>query len=172
MGDISMSGRSEGHHDRPDLAGEYVHGDMGQIVLGLVFGTVWILDSLWFEKTTFLAAHVPLALRLALAGLVFILSMYLARSGLNTVFGDIRERPVVIREGVFRLVRHPVYLGAMLMYLGFLILIPSLIAVAVWLIIILFYYVISRIEERMLMDMFGKEYASYMEEVPMFIPRP
>jgi len=72
---------------------------------------------------------------------------------------------------VFNVVRHPIYLSEILLYLGFLMLSISLAAVFVWVIAILFLYFISRYEERMLLARFGQDYERYIQEVPMFIPR-
>jgi protein-S-isoprenylcysteine O-methyltransferase Ste14 len=112
-----------------------------------------------------------LFLRIPLGIGVLILSLWLARSGLSVVFGEVREKPHVIREGVFGFVRHPIYLGAILLYLGLLVFSLSLAAVAVWAIIIGFYIYLCRYEERLLTEKFGDEYLAYMKEVPMLLPR-
>ena len=95
----------------------------------------------------------------------------MARKGLSIVFGEEREEPGVIRKSVFNLVRHPIYLSEMLLYLGFLMLSISLAAAAVWVVAIGFLHYISRYEERLLLARFGEDYEQYMREVPMWIPR-
>lgn len=162
---------SERHSDREDLVGEHPLGDMGQIVLLLVFLVVWVADAFFFHYSTFSTIHFPAYMR-ALAGLTALcLSGWLARNGLKIVFGEKRERPCVIRKGVFGLVRHPIYLSAILFYLGLLLLFFSLIAAIIWLATIVFYYYISRHEEKLLVAKFGQEYEEYMREVPMLMPR-
>ena len=162
---------SERDSDREDLVGEHPLGDMGQIVLLLVFLVVWAADAFFFHYSTFSTIHFPVYMR-GLAGLtVLCVSGWLARNGLKIVFGEKRERPCVIRKGVFGLVRHPIYLSAILLYLGLLILSLSLIAAIIWLVTIAFYYYISRHEEKLLVAKFGQDYAVYMREVPMLIPR-
>ncbi len=99
------------------------------------------------------------------------MSGYLARTGLSIVFGEERKTPGVIKKGMFSVVRHPVYLSEILLYLGLLILSISLAAVIVWVIAIAFLHYISRYEERLLLSRFGEEYEQYMREVPMWIPR-
>ena len=47
----------------------------------------------------------------------------------------------------------------------------SLFATIIWLIIIAFYYFISKYEEKLLLEEFGKDYEDYIKEVPMLIPR-
>ena len=158
-------------HQRDDLTGEQALGDVGQIVLACLFMGAWIGDLSFFQYTTFLNRYVPSAVRIPVGAVILALSGYLAINGLSTVFGKEREEPVVIREGVFKLVRHPVYLGEILLYLGLLILSISLAAAAVWIIAIGFLHYISRYEEKMLVARFGEEYEQYMKEVPMWIPR-
>ena len=160
------------HDQRKDLAGEHALGDTGQIVLACVFAGVWILDSLVLNYTTFLNQYVPLAVKIPCGTAVLVLSAYLARRGLSIVFGEEREEPAVITKGVFGVVRHPIYLAEILLYLGFLILSTSLAAGAVWVVAIGFLNYISRHEEHLLHERFGEEYEQYMRQVPMWIPRP
>ena len=87
------------------------------------------------------------------------------------VFGEQRDGPGVFRKSVFGFVRHPIYLSELLLYLGLLMLSISLAAAVVWVIAIVFLYYISRYEERLLLARFGEEYAQYMRDVPMWIPR-
>lgn len=100
------------------------------------------------------------------------LSGYLARKGLSIVFGQEKEKPGIIRESVFNVVRHPIYLSEILLYLGLLVMSISLVAAVVWFIAIGFLHYISRYEERLLLARFGEKYEQYMREVPMWIPRP
>jgi len=159
------------HHQREDLIGEYFASDAGQIILALLFSGTWITDSFFLEYTTFLNQYIPLAIRIPI-GLVFlIISGYLSIKGLSIVFGEKREEPCVIKKGVFNIVRHPIYLSEIFLYLGLLILNISLAASIVWIIGIAFLHYISKYEESLLFARFGKEYEQYMKEVPMWIPR-
>jgi protein-S-isoprenylcysteine O-methyltransferase Ste14 len=73
-----------------------------------------------------------------LAALFLIVSGYLAKKGLAIVFGEKIEKPAVIRKSVFGAVRHPIYLGEILFFLGFLGLSLSLAATAVWVVAVAF----------------------------------
>ena len=112
-----------------------------------------------------------LAVRIPVGVMFFILAGYLSRAGLSIVFDEVRKESGVIRKGVFGLVRHPIYLGEILLYLGFLALNLSLAGVLVWLLAIGFLHYFSRHEEHLLLAQFGEEYQQYMQEVPMWIPR-
>jgi protein-S-isoprenylcysteine O-methyltransferase Ste14 len=46
----------------------------------------------------------------------------------------------------------------------------SLASVIVWLVIIVFYYFISKFEEKLLLEKFGSEYETYRKRVPMLFP--
>ncbi len=159
------------HHHHANLTGEYFAGDAGQLILALLFAAVWIADSFFLEYTTFLNQYVPPVIRISFGAIFLALSGYLAKTGLSIVFGKNRENPGVIRESVFNIVRHPIYLSEILLYFGLLILNTSLAAAVVWVVGIAFFHYISKYEESILLARFGKEYEQYMKEVPMWIPR-
>lgn len=163
--------KRKNYEKRVDLAGENVWGDLGQLILFIVFIVGIILDLVFLRVGQSFVESVPLFLRIIVALPVLIISGYLAQSGLKIVFREERSKLVVIRTGVFSLVRHPIYLGSMLLYLGFIILSMSVIAFGIWIIIIVFYVYISRYEENILIDKLGEEYEQYMRDVSMFIPK-
>lgn len=167
MPNLHMSRRLQGHHD--NLAGEHKYGDAGQATIASLFFIAWITDT-FFKYSTILNQYIPISIRIPLGIVLFMLSAYLAITGLYIVFGKKRAELVVIREGVFRVVRHPIYLSEILLYAGFLILSISLTAIVIWIIGIGLLHYISRYEEKLLIARFGKDYEQYMKEVPMWIP--
>lgn len=165
----------KGHHHRKhkgrnDLIGEHRWGDLLQLVLLFLFLTIWIADSFFLHWTTQLAEWIPEWIRLTLAGLLLIVAGYLSFKGLRIVFGEVREKPEVITKSVFSVVRHPIYLGSVLVYLGWTLITGSLASLGLWVIILLFYYFISQYEERLLIRHFGDAYREYQKRVPMLIP--
>ncbi len=160
------------HHQRDDLIGEHKLGDAGQLGFALTFALVWIGDSFFLEYTTMLNQYVPSGIRVPIGIGLLILSGYLANRGLSIVFREEREEPTVIRKGVFGIVRHPVYLSEILLYLGLLFLRISLLAAAVWIMAVVFLHLIAKYEEKLLLEHFGEDYKEYMQAVPMWIPKP
>ena len=154
---------------RDNLAGEHRIGDIGQLTLYCLFMALWISDML-LNYSNFLNEYVPAVIRLPIGILLLIISGYMAGTGLRIVFGKKAQSQGVIRRGVFRFVRHPIYLSEIILYLGLLLLNVSLAAALVWVIAIFFLHYISRYEERLLLVRFGKEYEQYMRDVPMWIP--
>ena len=160
------------HKHRKDLAGEHPAGDAGQILLIILFTAGLLIDKFILHTSILPPQSFPLYLRILISLPFFILSLILAISSHKTIFGKQRKELQVIKTGAFSIVRHPLYLSAILLYLGFIITTLSTIALSIWLIILMFYYHISRYEEKILIDKIGPKYRQYMNEVPMFIPRP
>ena len=158
------------HQHRGDLTGEHAFSDIGQLIFLIIFLIVWIADSFVFKYSTFLTRYVSNYIRVPIALIVLAISGLLAWAGLKIVFRETREEPQVITTGVFSIVRHPIYLSSILLYLGFILLSLSLLSVLVWFIIIIFYYQISRYEEKLLTQRFGSAYEEYMKKVPMLFP--
>ena len=76
-------------------------------------------------------------------------------------------RQTLVREGIYRVVRHPVYLTAaafalVVNYLGVYILFVSAFPLV---------YLITVLEEHELIDRFGEAYRRYQREVPRLNPR-
>lgn len=171
MNTENFKGRYQGGHaGREDLTGEHRLGDSLQLIFIFLFLTIWIIDSFVLNYSTVLADSVPGYIRWPAGIILFVLGFLLARSGLKSVFGKIQESPHVISSGVFSLVRHPIYLGAILFYTGMVLLTLSLASAVLLLVIIAFYMFISRYEEKLLTKRFGDEYRDYMRKVPMLFP--
>jgi len=158
------------HENRKDLAGEHILGDIGQAILLLVFLVVWITDSFFMKYSILISEHVSIYIRFPLSIIIIFIAGYLAKSGLTIVFAEVREEPIVIRKGVFSIVRHPIYLGAILFYFGLLIFSFSIIATFIWIMIMSFYFYLSKHEEKLLIEKYGKEYEEHISEIPMLIP--
>jgi protein-S-isoprenylcysteine O-methyltransferase Ste14 len=159
------------HHGHPHLAGEYRWGDLGQLILFFLFMGIWITDSFVVHYSTFLIEIVPDYIRISVAGIVLICGWLLARNGMRAVFGTARDKPELIKEGVFGIIRHPVYAGAILFYLGAVVITLSVVSAAFWLVIAVYYYLISRYEERILTETFGDAYTAYKKQTGMLFPR-
>ncbi|MCT4317789.1 methyltransferase family protein [Elizabethkingia anophelis] len=90
-------------------------------------------------------------------------------SGRNTHEGQVAD--TLNTTGIYSIVRHPLYLGNFLMWLG-----PALLTVNTWFIIafILFYWIyyerIMFAEEQFLERKFGESYTNWAKRVPAFIP--
>lgn len=162
-----------GHHhdDREDLVGEHPFGDAGQIIFLIVFLALWALDSFVFKLSTFLAASTPLIIRLSLAGIVLAVGYYLGKKSMRIVFTEKRDSPQVIKKELYSFIRHPMYLAMMLFYVALILATFSLLALALGILIFMFYNFIAAYEEKLLEKKLGQEYVDYKNKVPRWFPR-
>ncbi len=117
--------------------------------------------------------YIPFCLLIAFAGLAIRAGVIgyvpVGTSGRNTT----EQRAEFLNTtGLYGMVRHPLYLGNFLIYLGIVMSVP------VWWFILLFallffiyYERIMYAEEAYLFGLYGKDYESWAEKTPAFLPR-
>lgn len=150
--------------------GEHPFGDAGQLILFLIFIAVWIADSFFLHRSTFLARRVPLAVRLALLALAVFTTWFLFKSAAALIRHGQRQDHV-FDSGAFHYVRHPLYLGVLLVYIGMTIATASLFSLAVFAVIFLFYNYIASYEEKLMEGWFGEAYKSYKKRTGRWVPK-
>jgi methanethiol S-methyltransferase len=87
------------------------------------------------------------------------------------VLYDAQERRTLATTGPYSFVRHPQYVGFILVLLGFFVQWPTLLTLAMFPVLVIMYVKLARSEEREALASFGDAYRSYMMEVPAFLPR-
>jgi len=75
----------------------------------------------------------------------------------------------LMTTGIYAHVRHPLYLGTLLLYLPFTFWTFSLLSLIPWLIAAVAYNKMANHEERVLVGRFGKEYTEYKKRVRKWI---
>lgn len=73
--------------------------------------------------------------------------------------------------GPYAHLRHPQYLGFILIMLGFLLQWPTLVTLIMFPILVVMYVRLAKREEREAFQQFGKEYVEYVARTPAFWPR-
>jgi protein-S-isoprenylcysteine O-methyltransferase Ste14 len=73
--------------------------------------------------------------------------------------------------GVYASMRHPQYVGFILILLGFLFQWPTLLTLAMFPVLVWMYVRLARSEERQALAEFGAAYERYMQATPAFVPR-
>jgi len=149
--------------------GEHPFGDAGQLILLALFLILWIVDSFFLRTSTILSDHVPLYIRLAFLGLALATAAYLSMSGHDKICREQRGTKVV-SSGAFRYVRHPLYSGCLLFYLGLAVSTASIFSLALFVVIFFFYNYIASYEERLLDEKFGEEYRKYKRRTGKWMP--
>lgn len=87
------------------------------------------------------------------------------------VLYDAQRAGELATTGPYAKVRHPQYIGFVLIMFSFLLQWPTLITLIMFPILVFMYVRLAKSEERDTLAQFGDAYRRYMDEVPAFIPR-
>lgn len=72
--------------------------------------------------------------------------------------------------GVFGWVRHPVYLGTLMFFAGFILWNPTTGNILTYLLVWVYLVIGIKLEEKKLVEEFGEDYLKYQQEVPGLLP--
>jgi protein-S-isoprenylcysteine O-methyltransferase Ste14 len=150
--------------------GEHPYGDAGQLILLGFFLFAWVGDSFFLRLSTFPADYLPRYIRLLFLVLSLIIAGCLFKSG-HVVISHGRGPHGLVSTGVFKYVRHPLYLASILFYLGLAVSTASLISLVLWVIICIFYNYLASYEEKLLESKFGENYRTYKGNTGKWLPR-
>ena len=154
---------------REGFGEEYPRGDLMQGLMLVIFLAIWGLDSFVFKVTLYGGVIRP-PVRLVIATLLFLGAVPLGLDSHRLVFDAPPEEPKVIDEGVFGVVRHPMYLSIMLIYLGLVTATGSLASLILVVGVFIIYDRLADYEEEVLISIFKDEYEVYRERVPKWVP--
>jgi protein-S-isoprenylcysteine O-methyltransferase Ste14 len=121
----------------------------------------YLLSLIWLS---------PIGYVLITAGLVL---LYLAFKAFDRAeFLGIKQekKPELVLSGMYQYVRHPLYFATVILILGLFLLVPTQKMLLVLLISYSYILIGSRLEERKLVAIFGKEYQAYQKKVKGLIP--
>jgi len=76
----------------------------------------------------------------------------------------------IASSGPYSYVRHPQYIGFIIIMLGFLLQWPTLLTLVMFPILLIMYLKLAKTEERESLKIFGNKYKEYMKKTPAFIP--
>ena len=74
-------------------------------------------------------------------------------------------------KGLYSIIRHPQYVGLAMAGIGLAILWPRFLTMALWVVMIGLYYLLSKDEERRMLKAYPETYGAYMEKTGMFLPK-
>jgi protein-S-isoprenylcysteine O-methyltransferase Ste14 len=159
------------HESRPDLAGEHPQGDRYQLYAFLLFTAAILIDHFSLGWAAHFRSIIPFSARLPLALMIILFGLFLSLSGIHTVFSEYTEQPRMITSGLFSFVRHPVYLGALLVYIGLLVFFLSPLALIVFIAVFFLYDWLAQDEEARMLKVFAQRYEDYRRQTPKWLPR-
>ena len=102
---------------------------------------------------------------------IFIGAGFILISAAWRVLYDAQQTRSLATTGPYSYVRHPQYVGFVLVMLGFMLQWPTILTLAMFPVLTVMYVKLARDEERDARVEFGEAYAKYAADVPSFIPR-
>ncbi len=87
------------------------------------------------------------------------------------VLHEAQRRGRMATAGPYEYVRHPQYVGFILIMIGFLLQWPTILTIAMFPVLVWMYIRLAKHEEREALSEFGDAYRRYMTRVPAFLPR-
>ncbi len=141
----------------------------------------WIgffVPLIWITSPAFSFAEYPLLAGPLVAGVmclgIGLWLFYRSHADLGTNWSitlEVHEQHRLVTQGVYRRIRHPMYLSLALCSVGYALVIPNLVAGPSNLIALAILFALRvRAEERMMSASFGAEYAAYSERTNRLIP--
>jgi protein-S-isoprenylcysteine O-methyltransferase Ste14 len=106
-----------------------------------------------------------------LLSLAFIGGGFILISSAWRVLYQAQRQGELVMTGPYAHVRHPQYLGFVLVMFGFLLQWPTLLTLVMFPVLVWMYVRLAHQEEQEALATFGEEYARYAKEVPGFLPR-
>ncbi len=107
------------------------------------------------------------ALVMVTSSAVIFFGLFLMSKGWSMIHASNGE---LVTGGIYRYIRHPQYLGLIILTVGLLIQWPTIITLAMWPVLILMYYRLAKREEGEALEAFGDRYEEYKRKTPMFFP--
>lgn len=105
-----------------------------------------------------------------ISNVLIIAGFYLLSSAWRVLYVAQRRRTLATK-GPYSKVRHPQYVGFVLIMFGFLLQWPTILTVLMFPVLLYMYLKLARIEEKESRTQFGDEYTRYEEATPAFFPK-
>jgi protein-S-isoprenylcysteine O-methyltransferase Ste14 len=131
----------------------------------------------WYRGTPLEWRVYPALEWIAIAGMLMTLAGVLFACWARVVLGrnwsavvQVKQDHELIERGPYRIVRHPIYTGLLLAFLGTAMAIGEVRGFLAFAIVAVSFWFKLRLEERWMGERFGDAYASYMQRVRALIP--
>jgi protein-S-isoprenylcysteine O-methyltransferase Ste14 len=128
-------------------------------------GCLWYLFAELIGKDLFV--FVFFLFMLPISNMIILIGILLIIFGWRKIYG---AKDQLVTTDIYGYIRHPQYLGFLLITLGMNVLWITISTLLLWPILVILYYRLAKEEEKNMEEKFGEEYRKYKQNVPMFIP--
>lgn len=135
-----------------------------------------ILDFVYLQNFSFQIFAIPGLISLIVGGLIRMKArlQLKKKAGYGSLVGTAKLQIVkkhrLVKDGIYKHIRHPLYLGEILRNLGFVVIFSSVYGILIVLLASIFLLFRIEIEEKMLILVFGEEYIEYRRNTKKMIP--
>lgn len=98
------------------------------------------------------------------------LAGYFTLKGKGKADGNFENTTVLVKSGIYGLIRHPLYFSLLLLGTGIMMKNLSLPSITAGMVNLVALWFTARTEEKEMIDKFGQQYRDYINETRMFIP--
>ena len=137
---------------------------MGVFGYSDIYSIEFLITQALGQETAFLIHHILFAISKVVMGIGILLVIY----GWKQIY---QGKGKLVTTGLYSYIRNPQYLGFLLVTLGMNIQWLTIIMLALWPVLIVLYYRLSKTEEKDAEKKYGEEFLKYKRAVPSFIPR-
>jgi protein-S-isoprenylcysteine O-methyltransferase Ste14 len=133
-----------------------------------IFIIVMLNVKVWFRE--------PFSIFQIISWILLISSIYFAVAGfillkrVGKPDSDFENTSVLVKEGLYKYIRHPIYLSLVMVGTGAMLKDPGSPQLVLGAINLFALWLTARIEEKEMISRFGEAYRQYMKEARMFIP--
>jgi protein-S-isoprenylcysteine O-methyltransferase Ste14 len=149
------------------------HGRYHGIARFFSFESIFILvllnSGVWFKE--------PFSPSQIISWILLLMSLWFAIAGFILLKklgkpqeGNFENTSVIVKTGLYKYIRHPLYLSLLIGGTGVMIKNPELRLILLGAVNLAAIWVTARIEEEEMIAKFGEAYRDYMKETKMFIP--
>jgi protein-S-isoprenylcysteine O-methyltransferase Ste14 len=136
----------------------------------LPMSVLWHADAAWSAAVAWSVMGLGVVILLWATFLIDHFELFGLQQGWNTLRGEQLRGPAFVTPHLYKIVRHPLYLGWLLIFWGT----PTMTAGHLLFAVIMSGYILvaMRFEERDLLRHIGEPYRRYREQVPALLPLP
>jgi methanethiol S-methyltransferase len=135
----------------------------GNVLVDNLYNILAVFTSYPFFANLFFYVILPVSNMLILTGILLVIY------GWSKIYKAKGQQ--LVTTGIYKYIRHPQYLGFMLITFGMIVLWPVLTTVILWPLLFILYRRLAKAEEKRLEKTFGENYIRYKNSVPRFIPK-
>jgi protein-S-isoprenylcysteine O-methyltransferase Ste14 len=144
------------------------HGIVRFFAFESIFILVLLNYKVWFVN--------PFSVLQIISWILLILSLYVVFTGFMLLKrqgkpdSNFENTSVLVKSGIYRLIRHPLYLSVFLLGTGIMLKDPGYLQLILGAVNLIAVYFTALIEESEMIAKFGDDYRAYIRETRMFIP--